>query len=1487
MEVATLTATLEAEVTRFVANMKAADALLTELQKTIKETEGDSEELSGALKLIQVSERAITSSIGQLKKLNTSMENSQRDARELIGTLSDVKIPERAAVASGVAAHQIEDQLKDIKRQAIETDAALGDIGVSFGRIKAFGPNWGRRAFVAPPIGGPNVPNIRETDYTGGADLARIMPELLVVDRIFSDARQLIGKYPVYQPAMGPLTREQYLNQYATPIEGRRLVQIGGEIPPNPAYNFPPVGRGDIAGATRYLRSRGITFEPGALGGMGRFRTGGRVAEDALIAGALGLGRESAARDFLRVLGWGSGGGIHIPGIGIVGGGGRGGFGLFGRNIFGGMAGFGTPLGLAGFGAERALFSSIGILGSLGGGILGGGVLGMGALGTMAVGAGTNMAGVGQAIGDIHTVTGDLNSLNDAIQQYGKNSTQAAQAQAQLNQDLKGFSPVARNAVLAASQQSIKFRELFDKFTGPAEKIGAQIVNQAMQVGEKFLPTIGKFAHQNMLILQSGLQPFFSWLTKGGNQQNVIQDVNKLVQAQKEFGKNSVQAAEANQKLMQAQKNVGGLGLFTDLEKVFQKNFPTAIHAGEQGFELFMKTVDLAAQHLGHFMATLNRFFTRMNNQDFGTWASGVEKLIGLFHSWIGMFASFGRLLFDVFRPAVGLGQAFAELMTHIFNQVGKYINQPGTQNILHNLFSAHLVQLIQQIGGLIMNLLPIVESIASAFIQMEAVMATAFGKIIAIIRDVFGWINKLGGGGVDKLLGWAIALRIIYKANQILLGSLLGLLRNIPLIGSLFGTSASEAETASGAITESVNAAAASIVGAVDRATISVQNLIREFLGIGPAAEKSAVEADAAMGTIGASAAGAGEAGLLGRIGIGGFARGGMFALGGIVASQLVKSMFPGHGGHIAGNIIAGAGIGAGIGSIIPGVGTLVGGGVGALVGGIISIAKNGPSATQQLRQMSNAAHQFGRAAQLAAASGHKLLAMKLNDKQNVQYNEMASVITKVNKALQQESDKMRNKAITDAQAVAALKQSGMEMNQQNLQLEKNAMQTQAANNVTNAFIQKLQGMAQSLQATSPKLAEAIRQIIQITQALHKMPSHKTITITLKYGSNLRVGPGGDLFPAGPRGIPGFGGDPRGSSHPHIQLQLPGHIQYLIDLANAGKYNQVKADKMAYEFYQRQLQQSGLTTAQRRRLLQAEAQYYSAIYGQPGGLPSGVPKPGQAGNPPPHYLARQQAESARARIDINNGQYKAAIKLLDLEKRQLDAMLKTAKTQAERTAILSQLSSVSSDLKSAKQTLSGVSPNSFALPLALQEAMARADALAALNPNLQGPTALQIKLAKEAKAVAMRAIRSHTLSMQQLIDAWNIVQQSNQVLAQQLTNKLNTYHVAGTDAVLDTVKGLTHAQEMQLRELMAERDAHRGYLPNQGGAGSQPASHHNHHHHNRGSGGSPQVYSGSESGNIIIHGNVILHGVSNKSELWAEMKNLDRQHAQRAGARR
>ena len=73
-----------------------------------------------------------------------------------------------------------------------------------------------------------------------------------------------------------------------------------------------------------------------------------------------------------------------------------------------------------------------------------------------------------------------------------------------MNQWMADLAPTTVAAIAAANNTATAFHAMFDKVTGAAETTGANIISQVMVVAEKFLPTIGRFAAQNMTTIQGG-----------------------------------------------------------------------------------------------------------------------------------------------------------------------------------------------------------------------------------------------------------------------------------------------------------------------------------------------------------------------------------------------------------------------------------------------------------------------------------------------------------------------------------------------------------------------------------------------------------------------------------------------------------------------------------------------------------------------------------------------------------------------------------------------------------------------------------------------------------------------------------------------------------------------------------------------------------------------------------------------------------------------
>jgi hypothetical protein len=461
----------------------------------------------------------------------------------------------------------------------------------------------------------------------------------------------------------------------------------GGAEGPIPAGAEGPIPAGTVGDTGPGLLSR--------LGGFFTGRMGGRTGDGG--SGGLGVLAPIAAA-----------GGVGALLSGLLWGGGSAGF----MGIGGGMAGVGSLASFGGLGPEHLLMTLLGLGGNAAGGLAGGALLGLGSLGVMGVGMGTDMAGIGQAAGDIKS----------AYSIIGNSALTAAQKQRQLNQALHDLTPAARSAVMSAATTATQFHAMFDRLTGPAEAIGARIIQQAMLVGEKFLPTIGKFAAQNMGIIQSSLQPLFSWLQGPG------------------------------------------LTIFTQLEAKFQQDLPTAMHAFDQGVELLMRTIGLIAPKTGGLIHAIDRLVTKFNGAGWGTWSAGINKLIGDFRRWEALVKILVADIYQLFHHDAGTGSAIVVTLTQMLTKLHAWETSVQGGKALHSIFVTHKAEVIA-----LLRLLP---NLISVFGRLYLTVAPTMTEIVTGLVKMVGFMQGIPGAGA--LLSWGLAVGIL--ANKI------GLLR--PLAG-------------------------------------------------------------------------------------------------------------------------------------------------------------------------------------------------------------------------------------------------------------------------------------------------------------------------------------------------------------------------------------------------------------------------------------------------------------------------------------------------------------------------------------------------------------------------------------------------------------------------------------------------------------------------------------------------------------------------------
>lgn len=712
MLVATLVARLEAEIAEFEKNMAAAQRELKDVQSQLKKLQLASTAANKTLESLGADQKSIKALMAQMKAVTGVVDDLATAALGAGAAIKNAN-PSPAQTAENIAQVSRETAAyKDLRNAALQAAAAE----------KAASPG-----FISNVLRGPAgrfIPSY--LDRQSGLALNPGRPSSTFGRQNILNLGPGLGWFQAQQARLAAQT---WMND---PV-AERIAQMGSTYDP-------------VAGSEILMQQIGDAWDA-------RMK---EAAAAVIIKKVLSKRKKGPSLFALLMGGAGGGGGIRIPftrGFGWAG--------FRGGRFLPGLAVTGSLAGLAGFGAEHVLTSAAGVGGSFIGGLLGGGLLGLGALGTLGVGMGTDMAGLGQAAGDIKNTTGAVGALDKAIQMYGRHSRQAAVAQAQLNYTVSQFSPVARPAVIAASRAANQFHTLFDQVTGPAEAVGAQIIKQGIQTGQTFLPTLGRFSFQNMGIIQKGLQPLFQWLQ----------------------GTNRMQ----------------GLGIFTNLEQIFQKNLPAGVDAFNQGIQVLLKTIDVAAQHTGGFTKKLDEMLQDVNSPaGFAKWTKEINKLIGLFQTWLRFFEALARGVYEVFKPAIGFGAIFIGQLTNIVNLIDKWLSAKGTQDALTAIFKAHL-SMVSGLLNIVKALLPVLEQAITDFLKVAAVVSSLTGGALKVFAQLIKQIVNLPGA--KWLLGLVAAGWLLKAALSAVVGVLDAFLIKLGIVEAGEATLGARAAVAAGKV--------------------------------------------------------------------------------------------------------------------------------------------------------------------------------------------------------------------------------------------------------------------------------------------------------------------------------------------------------------------------------------------------------------------------------------------------------------------------------------------------------------------------------------------------------------------------------------------------------------------------------------------------------------------------------------------------------------
>jgi len=364
-------------------------------------------------------------------------------------------------------------------------------------------------------------------------------------------------------------------------------------------------------------------------------------------------------------------------------------------------AGFGL-LSLAGLGPEHLL----GTAGAIGASAIAGGAgaatLLAGAAGTMAVGGGADLAVLKSTLTDTQALSGSYTQLQNAVQTYGQKSRQAALAQGQLNQQLltlsgdpkSGKPGVGALAELQLAKSAQSLDQFWDRSTQKARVQAVNIMQQGVTLGRDYTPRIANAANENLKIINQGIKPLFSWL-----------------------------------------EGPQGVKIFNDLEGMFRRNLPTAVHAFSQAVEILLRFVDAASKHTGHFTETLDKFLTKINERSSGYFTGIVDKLVGDFKVW----EKFAKLLVTdldlIFRQNAGAGKDIITTLDGMLGRLHTWLTTSRGQQQLHSVFETHK----QEVLTLLDQLPKLLKAFGSFYLTVSPALTTAFTGFIKLLADVLG----------------------------------------------------------------------------------------------------------------------------------------------------------------------------------------------------------------------------------------------------------------------------------------------------------------------------------------------------------------------------------------------------------------------------------------------------------------------------------------------------------------------------------------------------------------------------------------------------------------------------------------------------------------------------------------------------------------------------------------------------------------------------
>lgn len=334
--------------------------------------------------------------------------------------------------------------------------------------------------------------------------------------------------------------------------------------------------------------------------------------------------------------------------------------------------------------------------------------LALGGIGTLVVGLGGVGIILGQTISDLKKVKTAYDAFNLAVEQHGKNSQEAKDAQEKLNAVVRqNGGPVMLQLIKRVGELGKAWREL----TRPAVDSLKTIFGSATGMIKRLLPVFATITNQSAKALEPAMKRLFGLL--------------------------------GSEDMMRALFALGDA-------------FSEAIGPLARGFGKFLVGLANSAAAAAPFFVMLSRGVARLADR-FAEWSTGggpgelFATLVSHTKTWWGLIKAVGGLLIALFSGSAQQGQGLVQSLTDVINKWTAFLKTPAgraefkafltdaielTKQVV--IFFARLIGIIFRLSQLV---LPILIDTFKVFNTVLGIVLWAINKLFPILKTLMKFV--------------------------------------------------------------------------------------------------------------------------------------------------------------------------------------------------------------------------------------------------------------------------------------------------------------------------------------------------------------------------------------------------------------------------------------------------------------------------------------------------------------------------------------------------------------------------------------------------------------------------------------------------------------------------------------------------------------------------------------------------------------------------